>query len=324
MELNDQNLEALSTYLRKTLSPNGDERAEGTIRISISIARWKQFSNSSGENSEANRTQWELLVVTLDSVRTFDNTGWNSSCLGDHFQEFHQAQLAIARCIFIDHQSDIYSWSKSYQRTYCWLDDSISWTHSAAVVGRHHGHWQMWFSRSMVHSPWHDGPTIPTTIHTEFVPVDQWCLENSSFPLRTISLRTQVRRTLARNQAGPGKVRTRLHRTVQSTVNADVSMYWCHRRDTFSLVTHGLLSAERIRSGGNEKYLQFSVCSHQDLLRSQCTSSLPSFVLFPLHAIPFRRSLGITRTFWGQSYTLHDSFHDTSFVWSSSTTFGCK
>jgi hypothetical protein len=29
MEINEQNLEALSTYLRKTLSPNGDERAEG-------------------------------------------------------------------------------------------------------------------------------------------------------------------------------------------------------------------------------------------------------------------------------------------------------
>ncbi len=32
MEINDQNLEALATYLRKTLSPNGDERAEGKIR----------------------------------------------------------------------------------------------------------------------------------------------------------------------------------------------------------------------------------------------------------------------------------------------------
>ena len=29
MEINEQNLEALSTYLRKTLSPNGDERSEG-------------------------------------------------------------------------------------------------------------------------------------------------------------------------------------------------------------------------------------------------------------------------------------------------------
>jgi hypothetical protein len=29
MEINDQNLEALATYLRKTLSPNGDERSEG-------------------------------------------------------------------------------------------------------------------------------------------------------------------------------------------------------------------------------------------------------------------------------------------------------
>jgi hypothetical protein len=29
MEINDQNLEALATYLRKTLSPNGDERADG-------------------------------------------------------------------------------------------------------------------------------------------------------------------------------------------------------------------------------------------------------------------------------------------------------
>jgi hypothetical protein len=29
METNDQNLEALASYLRKTLSPNGDERAEG-------------------------------------------------------------------------------------------------------------------------------------------------------------------------------------------------------------------------------------------------------------------------------------------------------
>jgi hypothetical protein len=31
MEINDQNLEALATYLRKTLSPNGDERAEGKL-----------------------------------------------------------------------------------------------------------------------------------------------------------------------------------------------------------------------------------------------------------------------------------------------------
>jgi hypothetical protein len=29
MEINEQNLEALSTYLRKTLSSNGNERAEG-------------------------------------------------------------------------------------------------------------------------------------------------------------------------------------------------------------------------------------------------------------------------------------------------------
>ncbi len=29
MEINEQNLEALASYLRKTLSPNGDERAEG-------------------------------------------------------------------------------------------------------------------------------------------------------------------------------------------------------------------------------------------------------------------------------------------------------
>ncbi len=29
MEINEQNLEELSTYLRKTLSPNGDERLEG-------------------------------------------------------------------------------------------------------------------------------------------------------------------------------------------------------------------------------------------------------------------------------------------------------
>jgi hypothetical protein len=33
MEINDRNLEALATYLRKTLSPNGDERAEGKINI---------------------------------------------------------------------------------------------------------------------------------------------------------------------------------------------------------------------------------------------------------------------------------------------------
>ena len=31
MELNDQNLDALATYLRKTLSPNADERIEGKI-----------------------------------------------------------------------------------------------------------------------------------------------------------------------------------------------------------------------------------------------------------------------------------------------------
>jgi hypothetical protein len=29
MEINEQNLEALSSYLRKTLSPNGEERSEG-------------------------------------------------------------------------------------------------------------------------------------------------------------------------------------------------------------------------------------------------------------------------------------------------------
>lgn len=39
MELNEQNLEALSTYLRKTLSPNGDERSEGKI----SIERFPQY-----------------------------------------------------------------------------------------------------------------------------------------------------------------------------------------------------------------------------------------------------------------------------------------
>ena len=31
MEINDQNLEALASYLRKTLSPNGDERADGIV-----------------------------------------------------------------------------------------------------------------------------------------------------------------------------------------------------------------------------------------------------------------------------------------------------
>lgn len=29
MEINEQNLDSLSAYLRKTFSPNGDERAEG-------------------------------------------------------------------------------------------------------------------------------------------------------------------------------------------------------------------------------------------------------------------------------------------------------
>ena len=34
MEINEQNLEGLSTYLRKTLSPNATERTEGkTIDI---------------------------------------------------------------------------------------------------------------------------------------------------------------------------------------------------------------------------------------------------------------------------------------------------
>jgi hypothetical protein len=33
MEINDQNLEALGTYLRKVLSPNGDERGEGNYNL---------------------------------------------------------------------------------------------------------------------------------------------------------------------------------------------------------------------------------------------------------------------------------------------------
>ncbi len=33
MEINEQNLEALSTYLRKTLSPNGNERSEGKTSL---------------------------------------------------------------------------------------------------------------------------------------------------------------------------------------------------------------------------------------------------------------------------------------------------
>ena len=37
MEINDQNLDALATYLRKTLSPNGDERAEGKLTSFKSI-----------------------------------------------------------------------------------------------------------------------------------------------------------------------------------------------------------------------------------------------------------------------------------------------
>ena len=42
MEINDQNLEALASYLRKTLSPNGDERIEGKI-TSIYIETKKCF-----------------------------------------------------------------------------------------------------------------------------------------------------------------------------------------------------------------------------------------------------------------------------------------
>jgi hypothetical protein len=40
MEINDQNLEALATYLRKTLSPNGDERSEGNY-LWTEVFFWK-------------------------------------------------------------------------------------------------------------------------------------------------------------------------------------------------------------------------------------------------------------------------------------------
>ena len=33
MEITEQNLEALSTYLRKTLSPKADERSEGKFLV---------------------------------------------------------------------------------------------------------------------------------------------------------------------------------------------------------------------------------------------------------------------------------------------------
>ena len=75
MELNDQNLEALSTYLRQTLSPNGDERAGGRTRISIPIALGKRFSilaEKTLKQIERNENYSSLLLTLCERSTTPD------------------------------------------------------------------------------------------------------------------------------------------------------------------------------------------------------------------------------------------------------------
>jgi exportin-2 (importin alpha re-exporter) len=65
MEINDQNLDALATYLRKTLSVNGDERAEGSINFvfpnKISFLFLAEKTLKQIERNE----NYSLLLLTL-------------------------------------------------------------------------------------------------------------------------------------------------------------------------------------------------------------------------------------------------------------------
>ncbi len=65
MEINDQNLDALATYLRKTLSVNGDERAEGSINFvfpnKISFLCLAEKTLKQIERNE----NYSLLLLTL-------------------------------------------------------------------------------------------------------------------------------------------------------------------------------------------------------------------------------------------------------------------
>ena len=63
MEVNDQNLEALATYLRKTLSPNGDERAGGKNQRQISPLKILILAEKTLKQIERNENYSSLLLT---------------------------------------------------------------------------------------------------------------------------------------------------------------------------------------------------------------------------------------------------------------------
>ena len=119
MAMNEQNLQALCTYLRQTLSANATERSEGKFIVHSSTSLIDRFS---GENIETDRTQRTVLVIVTDTVRSFDDAPRCSSCFGDHLQEFHQTYLALIgqfQCHFPPR-------SQSHQGTHRRTDDTFT------------------------------------------------------------------------------------------------------------------------------------------------------------------------------------------------------
>ena len=76
MEINEQNLEALSTYLRKTLSANGNERTEGKYSLikftSRSTLRHIILAEKTLKQIERNENYSSLLLTLCDQQTTSD------------------------------------------------------------------------------------------------------------------------------------------------------------------------------------------------------------------------------------------------------------
>ena len=77
MEINEQNLEALASYLRKTLSPNGDERADGIApHFGLSRSKFNVCSLISAEKTlkqiERNENYSALLLTLCERPAVAD------------------------------------------------------------------------------------------------------------------------------------------------------------------------------------------------------------------------------------------------------------
>ncbi|CAF3340597.1 unnamed protein product [Rotaria socialis] len=77
MEINDQNLEALANYLRKTLSPNGDERAEAEKTLK-QIERNENYSSLLLTLCERSTIPDEIRRASVITFKNFVKRNWPS------------------------------------------------------------------------------------------------------------------------------------------------------------------------------------------------------------------------------------------------------